>query len=81
MAKKLTEIRSLARSYSGSALKTLAAIMGDKTAPAAARVSASVGILDRGWGKPTQLIGGDAERPIVHKIEIEIVNARRKAED
>jgi len=28
------------------------------------RVSAAVALLDRGWGKPVQMVAGDPERPI-----------------
>ena len=75
MAKAPIEIRSLARSYTNSALKTLVAIMTEISAPAAARVSAAQALLDRGWGKPTQPIGGDKENPLViEKIEWVIVD-------
>lgn len=54
MAKTPTDIRSLARSHTNSAIKTLAGIMNESEAPAAARVSAASALLDRGWGKPNQ---------------------------
>jgi hypothetical protein len=75
MAKSLTEIRSLARSHTRTAINVLAGIMSSKDATAAARVSAANAILDRGWGKVTQSEAGDAgtvefieriERTIVH---------------
>ena len=56
MAKTPTDIRSLARGHTVSALKTLASIMNSDEAPAAARVSAAQSLLDRGWGKPTQTV-------------------------
>jgi phage terminase large subunit len=59
MAKAPTEIRSLARSHTETALKVLAGIMQQDDAPAAARVGAATALLDRGWGKPTQPIAGD----------------------
>jgi hypothetical protein len=59
MAKAPTEIRSLARSHTEAALNTLVGIMNQSEAPAAARVAAANGVLDRGWGKPTQPIAGD----------------------
>lgn len=61
MAKAPIEIRSLARSYTESAIKTLVGIMNQPGAPEAARVSAANSILDRGWGKPAQPIDGDGE--------------------
>ena len=33
--------------------------MRSAKAPAGARVSAATALLDRGWGKPTQMIAGD----------------------
>ncbi len=57
MAKSLTEIRSLARSHTRTAINVLVGIMRSKDATAAARVSAANAILDRGWGKATQPVG------------------------
>lgn len=77
MAKAPTEIRSLARSHTESALSTLAGIMTNADAPPAARVSAATALLDRGWGKPSQPIGGaDDLDPLqlVHRIERAIVD-------
>jgi hypothetical protein len=65
MAKAPIEIRSLARSHTASALKTLAGIMSDKTANASARVSAAQALLDRGWGKPEQKIDADVKHSFV----------------
>lgn len=66
MAKAPTEIRSLARSYTESAIKTLAGIMQQPEAAETARVAAANALLDRGWGKPTQPIGGDPDAgPVV----------------
>ena len=75
MAKTPTEIRSLARGHTESAINCLAGIMNKDGAPEAARISAATALLDRGWGKPTQPIGGDDESPLtlIHKIERVIV--------
>ena len=54
MAKAATDIRSLARSHTESALKVLAGIMNEPEAPPAARVAAANSLLDRGWGKSVQ---------------------------
>ena len=64
MAKTPTEIRSLARSHTESALNVLAGIMNEPEAPHAARVSAANSLLDRGWGKPNQSISGEEGGPI-----------------
>lgn len=47
-------IFELASAHSRQAVETLAEIMKDQAAPAAARVSAANSILDRAHGKPVQ---------------------------
>jgi hypothetical protein len=64
MAKNPTEIRSLARSHTETALNCLVGIMNQPEAPPAARVSAANSLLDRGWGKPAQPVTGEDEGPI-----------------
>ncbi len=64
MAKAPTQIKSLARSHTESAINVLAGVMGQTDAPPAARVSAAEALLSRGWGKPTQPLSGDDEGPI-----------------
>ena len=75
MAKSLTEIRSLARSHTRTAINTLVGIMRSKDATPAARVSAANAILDRGWGKVPQAIqnGDDGGLAVIHRIERVIV--------
>ena len=79
MAKSLTEIRSLARAHTATAINVLAGIMQEAEAPHAARVSAATALLDRGWGKPTQPISGDDDTPlkIVHRIELVAASVNR----
>jgi hypothetical protein len=75
MAKTLTEIRSLARSHTRTALNVLVGVMRSKDATAAARVSAANAILDRGWGKATQAIEtDDGTLKLIHRIERVIVH-------
>jgi hypothetical protein len=75
MRKTLTEIRSLARSHTKTALNVLVGIMRSKDATAAARVSAANAILDRGWGKATQPVGNDdGTLELIHRIERVIVH-------
>jgi hypothetical protein len=71
MPKAVTEIRSLARSYTRSALRVLVGVMGCKDATPAARVAAANAILDRGWGRPTQALEGtrDGALELIHRIE------------
>ena len=52
MAKAQADIRSLARSHTALAIKTLVSIAAQPKAQAAAQVAAAIALLDRGWGKP-----------------------------
>jgi hypothetical protein len=76
MAKTLTEISSLARSHTRTALNVLVGVMRSKEATATAKVSAANAILDRGWGKAAQAIenGGDGPLELIHRIERIIVS-------
>lgn len=75
MAKAKTDIRSLARSHTKTAINVLAGIMRQTESPASARVAAAEALLDRGWGKATQMIAGDPDgAPILTKIVREIVD-------
>lgn len=75
MPRTLTEIRSLARSHTRTAIAVLVGIMRSKDATAAARVSAANAILDRGWGKASpQLENADAPLELIHRIERIIVH-------
>jgi hypothetical protein len=76
MAKSITEIRSLARSHTRTAINVLVGVMRAKDATPAARVSAATAILDRGWGKPVQALANSDDRALelVHRIERVIVD-------
>ena len=74
MAKATADIRSLARAQTELAIRTLTGICGFAAAPAAARVSAASALLDRGWGKPVQTLGGEDGEPlriVIRKISEE----------
>lgn len=75
-ARTLTEIRSLARSHTRTAVNVLVGIMRNADATPAARVSAANAILDRGWGRATQPIenGEDGVLELIHRIERIIVH-------
>lgn len=77
MSKSLTEIRSLARSYTEMAIQSLAGIAQNGESESA-RVAAINALLDRGWGKPAQPISGDDENPlkIIQRIETVIVDPK-----
>src|ERR1700730_7690416 len=72
MPKTVTEIRSLARSHTRTALNVFVGVMRSKDATATARVSAANAILDRGWGKATQAIenGEDGAFELIRRIEL-----------
>ena len=76
MPRAVTEIRSLARSYTRTAIKVLVGIMSSKDATHSARLAAANAILDRGWGKAPQSLEtakhGAVE--LVHRIERVIVH-------
>jgi hypothetical protein len=59
-----TRVRELAQAQTESAIAGLVRVLEGEKTPAAARVSAAVALLDRGWGKPVQMITGDEENPI-----------------
>ncbi|MBR0741489.1 hypothetical protein JQ581_31605 [Bradyrhizobium liaoningense] len=75
-ARTLTEIRSLARSHTRTAIRVLVGIMRSDDATPAARVSAANAILDRGWGKVAQPVGNGEDQPLelVHRVERVIVH-------
>ncbi|MEZ2146465.1 hypothetical protein AAE026_29885 [Bradyrhizobium sp. DN5] len=77
-ARTLTEIRSLARSHTRTAIRVLVGIMRSDDATPAARVSAANAILDRGWGKAAQPVenGDDLPLELVHRVERVIVHPK-----
>ena len=65
-------LRELAREYTPEALDALAQIMRQGESEAA-RVSAANAILDRGYGKPSQVLAGDEDgnpAKLIHEILI-----------
>ncbi len=61
-------LREAAKAKTVEALDVLAAVMRDDKAPPAARVSAAVAILDRGWGRPAQSVQVDDKRRSVDEM-------------
>ena len=64
-------VRDIAREHTEEAIETLAAIMRDEVAPAAARISACTELLHRGHGRPVDqramlMIGAqlNSDRPV-----------------
>jgi hypothetical protein len=80
VAKTLTEIRSLARGHTRTAINVLVGVMRCKDATPAARVSAANAILDRGWGKAPQALenGDDGALELIHRIERVIVHPENR---
>ena len=76
MPRAVTEIRSLARSHTRTAIKVLVGVMNSKDATHSARLAAANSILDRGWGRPPQSpeTAGKGGGEMVERIERIIVN-------
>jgi hypothetical protein len=76
MPKSVTEIRSLARSHTRTALNVLVGVMRNTKAPPPAMIAAANAILDRGWGKAPQAIanGEDGALELIHRIERVVVH-------
>jgi len=71
------EIRQLARAHTTTALETLVEVAKNAKSESA-RVAAAVALLDRGWGRPTQPLAGDADEPPIG-IEMSTEERRRRA--
>lgn len=71
----IAEVRDLARKQTEESVNALISIRDNSKAPPAARVSAANSLLDRGWGKATQIIAGDEENPF--KLTVEIIDPTR----
>jgi hypothetical protein len=74
-------VRDIAREHTEEAIETLAAIMRDEVAPAAARISACTELLNRGHGRPVDqramlMIGAqlNSDRPIREWSTAELID-------
>lgn len=74
-AQRVVDLKSLARSYTETAIKTLAHVMMQPKASSAARVAAAQALLDRGWGKPTQTIEAEVAHRFVARMPGMIADA------
>ena len=52
-------------------MRTLVGIMKESRAPAGARVSAAIAVLDRGWGKPSQAVEMEVRQDPLKKLSDE----------
>ena len=76
LPRELKEIIRLAQENSPEAIRPLAEIMKDKSAPPNARVSAAVHILDRGYGKPRETV----EATVKQSLEDLVLASYKRAE-
>jgi hypothetical protein len=67
---KTTELRVLARRHTRTAIAALLGLITSKTTSDTIRHAAANSLLDRAWGKPTQMIAGDDGAPLVRITEI-----------
>ncbi len=74
--KEDSRVKELARVHTKSAIETLAEIMINPKEKGAPRVAAATALLDRGWGKPTQTIAGDEEKPVRADLRVEIIHVK-----
>src|SRR5215469_1859131 len=58
-------VQELARTHTEDAIQTLAECLRDPRH----KVAAAVALLERGWGRPTQVVAGDGERPVAISFE------------
>ena len=73
-------LRSLAREQTEQALNMIIGIMNSSTTSDRDKLNAAFGILDRGWGKPTQLVASELPAQIVaRKLTYEIVHVNETA--
>lgn len=73
-------VRDIAREHTNEAIETLASIMRNEEAPAAARISACTELLNRGHGRPVDqramlMIGAqlNSERPVREWTTAELI--------
>ena len=55
-------VRELAKAHTEEAIRTLAEVMGDSSAPHGARVTAAEKLLDRAWGKSESTVNVNDNR-------------------
>jgi hypothetical protein len=55
----VADVKSAARELTPVAMDTLEKAMTDRKAPWAAKISAAIAVLDRGWGKPEQTVSAN----------------------
>lgn len=72
--KENAQLKAAARAHTEAALNVLVMALGDEDTKT--RIAAANALLDRGYGKPTQAVGGDPDfAPLVTNISVEYVKA------
>lgn len=66
--KLIGHVRELAQAYTEESIQTLVEIMRDKKAHATSRAAAAQSLLDRGWGKAAQPVGGTDDLPPIRTV-------------
>ena len=67
------DMRERVRVHAGAAIDTLVTVMHDDKAPSAARVSAAIAILDRGYGRPAQAVHQHVTRHVDELSDAELI--------
>lgn len=81
MPKAIVDVVAAAREHTPLAVSTLAMVASDVKAPPAARVAASVALLDRGWGRPSQVIEGKDGAALFPTLLVTFATASEAATD
>ena len=75
-------LRSLAREQTEKALNVIQGILDNPTTSNRDKLTAAFGLLDRGWGKPTQVIMEEgAHETVRRKLTYEIVHVNETQEE
>jgi hypothetical protein len=75
-------LRSLAREQTEQAINVIIGIINAPTTSDRDKLTAAFGLLDRGWGKPTQLVEASSTRETVtRKLTYNIVHVNKNQEE
>ena len=73
--KTTTDIKAIAQKYGKSSMEGIAKLANNAKTPAQTRLAAYGMLLDRGYGKPKQVVGGDGDGPAITHIHRVIIGA------
>jgi hypothetical protein len=76
--KATRDIKELCRGHGPAVIEGLLRLAKEADSDAA-KIAASKEILDRAYGKATQMIGGDKDNPVRARVEVEFVKAAAQA--